>query len=218
MTYKNFRIIIYITVAIVGSIWCLNYFIEKFDVYSFDSLKAINLAITLSLIFWFFFFRWGWKWRCLKKLLYKPNVNGTWIGEFKSDWTDGNRNELTTGRFVMVIRQTWLSYSIRAYSKSQKTRSYAEVLKIDDTTGTKFFAYHYSQKRSSHGELDARQGAAELELSESDTSRILEGDFWTYAGTAGYIKVRQVSSTDFVESINQACELWKNPNIWANIT
>ena len=218
MTNTNFQIFIYTTIVIVVFIWSICFSVEKFDVNSFDSFKAICSGISVSLLFWFFFFRWGWKWLGLKKLIYKPNVNGTWIGEFKSDWRDKNGNELPPGKFVMVIRQSWLSYSIRAYTKLLKTQSYVETLKFDDSKGTKLFAYLYSVKRSSSGEHDTRQGAAELDLSESASTRILEGDFWTLAGTAGFVKVRQVSTTDFVESFNQACDLWKDSNMWENIT
>ena len=218
MTFNNIRIIICTTVVIAGLTWCICYVIGKFDAFSLDNLKAISLAISLSTIFWFFFFKWGWKWPYLKKLLYKPNINGTWIGEFKSDWKDENGNELPPGKFVMVIRQTWLSFSIRAFSELQKTQSYVEALIFDDSKGTKYFAYFYFGRRTTFENHATRQGAAQIDVQESDSIKMLEGDFWTCAGTTGFIKVRQVSSTDFVESFSQACKLWEDTNMWANIS
>ena len=218
MTNTDIKIIIYATIFLVVSIWCISFSVEKFNVYSLDSVEAVFLAITISIIFWYFFFNWGWKWPYLKRLLYKPNINGTWIGEFKSDWKDDNGNELPPGKFVMVIRQTWLSFSIRAFSELQKTQSYVEALKFDGTTGTKYFAYFYSGQRSTFENHATKQGAAQIDVQESDSNRTLEGDFWTCAGTTGFIKVRQVSCTDFVESFSQACELWEDTDLWAYIS
>lgn len=218
MTNTHFKIITYTTIFLVISIWSICFSLEEFNVYSFDSFKAISLAITSSIIFWFFFFNWGWKWPYLKRLLYKPNINGTWIGEFKSDWKDENGNERPPGKFVMVIRQTWLSFSIRAFTELQKTQSYVEALIFDGSKGTKYFAYFYSGQRSTFEDHATKQGAAQIDVQESASNRTLEGDFWTCAGTTGFIKVRQVSSTDFVESFSQACELWEDTDMWTNIS
>lgn len=205
---------------LIGAIaWIIPFLFYDFKVFSFDSLKYINLGITLAGLFWFSYFKWAWKWDYFRKLLYRPNLNGTWIGEFESDWKNEQGQVNPAKRFVLVIRQHWFTISIRAFTNIQKTESYVETLMLDDSTGTKLLAYLFSEKRSRTGEHGSRQGAAELDLIETEisTNKLLEGHFWTQASTRGYIKVKQASNTYHVESFEQAEDKWQDSRSWASI-
>jgi hypothetical protein len=203
---------------IIGAIvWIIPFLIYNFEVLSLDSLKYINLGITVAGLFWFSYFKWAWKWGYIRKLLYRPNLNGTWLGEFESDWINEHGEINPPKRFVLVVRQHWFSISVRAFTNIQKTESYVETLMLDDSKGTKLLAYLFSEKRSRTGEHGSRQGAAELDLVETDINKLLEGHFWTQAGTRGYIRVKQISSSDHMDSFVQTENKWSDNDCWESI-
>ncbi|MGZ8239380.1 MAG: Cap15 family cyclic dinucleotide receptor domain-containing protein [Methylobacter sp.] len=214
MSQIEIKIFTSVTIFIGAVIWLALFFINGFEVFSLNSLKAINYGITSTGFFWFVYFRWAWKWGYVRKLLYRPNINGTWLGEFKSDWKNEKGLENPPRRFVLVIRQHWFSISVRAFTNLQKTESYVEILMIDESKGIKLLAYLFSEKRVGAGDHGPRQGAAELELIEDGTMKFLEGHFWTQAGTRGYVKVKQASSIVHVASFDQAIGKWKEINSW----
>lgn len=215
MSQIEIKIFAAVSIFIGAVIWLALFNINGFEVFSFNSLKAINLGISATGLFWFGYFKWAWKWVYVRKLLYRPNINGTWLGEFKSDWQNEQGLENPPRRFVLVIRQHWFSISVRAFTNLQNTESYVEILMIDDLKGIKLLAYLFSEKRVGAGDHGPRQGAAELELIEDGTMKFLEGHFWTQAGTRGYIKVKQASSIDYVASFDQANGKWQDTNSWA---
>lgn len=205
------------SILIGVTVWIIPFLLNNFEVLSLDSLKYINLGVTVAGLFWFSYFKWAWKWNYIRKLLYRPNLNGTWLGEFESDWIDDKGQVNPPKRFVLVIRQHWFTLSVRAFTNIQKTDSYVETLMLDDNKGTKLLAYLFSEKRSRTGEHGSRQGAAELDLVEADINKLLEGHFWTQAGTRGYIRVKQISSSDHIDSFEQAEKMWADSDCWESI-
>jgi hypothetical protein len=203
---------------IIGAIvWLVAYKITPFEVVSFDSLKYINMGITAAGLFWFCYFKWIWKWDYINKLLYRPNLNGTWLGEFESDWKNSQGETNPPKRFVLVIRQSWFSISINAFTNLQRTESYAETLVLENTKGKKQLAYLFSEKFSGVGGQDSRQGAAELDFADSNLRKVLAGHFWTRAGTIGYIKVKKASNRQFIESFEESEEIWSDKTFWQKL-
>jgi hypothetical protein len=205
------------SIVIGAIVWIIPFLFNDFEVLSLDSLKYSNLGITLAGLFWFSYFKWAWRWGYIRKLLYRPDLNGTWLGEFESDWQNEQGQVNPPKKFVLVIRQHWFTISVRAFTNIQKTESYVETLMLDDNKGTKLLAYLFSEKRSRTGEHGSRQGAAELDLVETDINKLLEGHFWTQAGTRGYIKVKQISSNDHIDSFDQAENKWSDIDCWESI-
>ena len=218
MNQTEIKIFAALSIVIGAGVWLLFYTLNTFDVTSFESLKALNVGITATGIFWFIYFKWAWKWPYIRKILYRPNVNGTWLGEFKSDWKDENGSENPPGKFVLVVRQYWFSVSVRGFTERQRTESYVETIMSDDAKGIRLLAYLYSEKKVGTGDHGVRQGAAELDLIEADEERSLEGHFWTQAGTRGYLRVGQAACSDYIESYEQAKNKWITPNLWLSIS
>ncbi len=218
MTQIEVKIFATGSIVIGTLVWILSFLFGSFDVLSLESLKYINLGATLAGIFWFSYFKWAWKYDYIRKLLYRPNLNGTWLGAFESDWRDENGQVNPPKRFVLVIRQHWFTISVRAFTKMQKTESYVETLMLDNNRGTKLLAYLFSEKRSRTGDHGPRQGAAELDLVETEVNKLLEGHFWTQAGTRGYIKVKQISNSDHIDSFDQAERKWSKNSCWESIS
>lgn len=80
------------------------------------------------------------------------------------------------------------------------------LLVLDGERGTKPLAYLYAEKR-----------AAGLELTEDCIRRMLEGDFWTHAGTTGFVRVKQACAELHVESFTQAVGQWPDQLQWASV-
>ncbi|SFC09274.1 hypothetical protein [Pseudoalteromonas denitrificans] len=217
MNQTEVKILVTGSIVIGAIVWLTFFGINSFDVLSLDSLKYINLGISVAGLFWLSYFKWAWKWSYVRKVLYRPNLNGTWLGEFESDWTNNQGQVNPPKRFVLVIRQHWFTMSVRAFTNIQKTESYVETLMLDDMKGTKLLAYLFSEKRSGSGEHGTRQGAAELDLVETEINKLLEGHFWTQAGTRGYIKVKQASNSEHMESFEQAESKWSDGNCWESL-
>lgn len=205
------------SIVIGAIVWIIPFLLSSFEVLSLESLKFINLGITVAGLFWFSYFKWAWKWSYIRKLLYRPNLNGTWLGEFESDWKNDQGEVNPPKKFVLVIRQHWFTLSVRAFTNIQKTESYVETLMLDDIKGTKLLAYLFSEKRSRTGEHGSRQGAAELDLVEIEINKLLEGHFWTQAGTRGYIRVKQISHNDHMDSFEQALHRWPESSSWESM-
>ena len=217
MSQTEIKIFTALSIIIGAVVWLALFAFKDFEVASFESLKSINLGIFVAVAFWFGYFKWGWKWDYVRKLLYRPNVNGTWLGEFKSDWKNEEGIENPPRKFVLVIRQYWFSISVLAFTDRQKTESYVETLIFDDSKGIKLLAYLFSEKRVGTGDHGPRQGAAELDLIEDGTKKYLEGHFWTQVATRGYIKVKQASSNELISSFDQAHKKWQAPDSWESL-
>jgi hypothetical protein len=211
------KIFAYVTVGFSAAIWLATILFAGAPPLSIGSLKALNVSAGTVSIAWTVYFSWGWKQPYARRVLFRPNLNGTWIGQFKSDWTGPDGAGVRPGRFVLVVRQSFFAISVRAFSERQKTSSYVESLVCDDGRGTKFLAYLFQEKRTSNGDHGARHGAAELDLIEDRRSRFLEGEFWTISGTTGFVRVRQSSAELYVESIADAYQTWADMNDWANV-
>jgi hypothetical protein len=217
MKPNEIKLFVYVTVGLSTIFWGSTHFINDTPLLSYPSLKALNISTSIVVSMWACFFSWGWRWPCVQKLIYRPNLNGTWIGQFKSDWKDEQGKGVPPSQFVLVIRQTFFSISVRAYSEKQKTSSYVESLILDDERGTKLLAYLYAEKRAAGIIHDPRQGAADLELTEKYNCRVLEGEFWTSAGTTGFVRVKQACAKLYVESFDQAVGQWPDSLQWASV-
>jgi len=217
MKGNEVKIFIYTTIALTSLFWGGILFVGDSPLVSYASLKALNATAASIAVLWAMYFAWAWRWPYVRKLIFRPDLNGSWIGEFRSDWRDSSGNGIPPGPFVLVIRQSFFTISIRAYTQKLKTISYVESLVLDGERGTKLLAYLYSEKRAGSGEFGARQGAADLELVEEPDRRVLEGDFWTHSGTTGFVRVAQASENQYVESFDQAATQWPIKKLWASV-
>lgn len=217
MKSNEVKIFVYITIALTGIFWGGSLVVGGNPIVSYGSLKALNMTAGIIAILWAVYFTWAWRWSYVRKIIFRPDLNGSWIGEFRSDWKDASGNGISPGPFVLVVRQSFFAISIRAYTQKQKTSSYVESLVLDGERGTKLLAYLYSEKRVASVEHGARQGAADLELVEESDRRILEGDFWTHSGTTGFVRVAQANKDLYVESFDQATAQWPEQKLWASV-
>jgi hypothetical protein len=156
-----------------------------------------------------------WKWIPFKFLFYKPDLNGTWVGCFQTDYRDDKGQGVPIGEIALTIRQTFLFIHITSFTEKYVAHSYAETLILDPDRGIQKLIYLYSQNRTNPGVEGDRQGAAELDIF-GKLPLELSGNFWTNAKSNGFLKVRRVSkkhTTSFIE----AKKNWPRRQDWSTI-
>ncbi len=213
MNDNQVKIFVYITVVFGACFWLALYSFQSFGVFSVDSLKALFSGISLTLMFWTLYFKAGWRWPYLRKIMFKPDLNGTWIGRFSSDWKDTDGNAREPAKFVLVVRQTWFSLSIQAFTELQTTSSKVEKFIYDKNIGLKLLAYMFNEEDKDF-ENSIRKGAAQLSLSEFADRKRLSGHFWTYAGTKGTLEVKLMDSKMVVDDFSTAIQHWAVNEDW----
>lgn len=219
MSSNDFKKITWITVSLTLIIWFVSLGFSDAEPVSWPSIKNLISATSVTAIFWILYFKYFWKWPRFRKILFKPDISGTWLGEFQSDWKDENQNGVPPGKFVIVIRQKdFHSLSVIAYSNEMRSISNIESLIIDEKNGIKKLGYIYDQKRATSSKYLAKQGAAELDLSQGVNGRYLRGDFWTLAKSTGYVNVRHTGEVEFIESFEDALKKWPEPTAWSSVT
>ncbi len=212
MQEKDVQKFITITCVVGILIWSAFVYLSKSQITSIDALKAIGPTITILVFFWGLYFKWGWKIPIIKYLVYKPNLSGTWLGMFHSDWKDDKGCNPPPAKIVLVIRQNWLKISVIAITERFKSRSYAEFLSFDEDRGIKLLAYLYSDTSNRLGTQGNREGVAELELTDSIPKK-LDGRFWTSTKTSGEMRLKFISPKT-IDSFNQAIEEWSEKDNW----
>lgn len=216
MNDEIFKRIIRINTVTVLLLFCLWHFLmfnfEKNKIISIDTLRAFSGIITLTVFFWWFYFKHGWKWYGLKNIVYKPNLNGTWVGTFKSDWKDKDGKGIPKADMVLVIRQDFLSINITTFTQNFSSYSYGESFLVDDRTGKRRLIYLYSKNPMQPNQADDRQGTCELQVFGKPENELV-GVYWTHNKTNGFIKVKH-KSKDHVETFGDAKNRWVSPEHW----
>lgn len=216
MKNNEIKSFINVTIFITALVWAATFALSNQEGLSIENSRWLFTATTISAAFWVCFFKWLWKWSPFKFLMFRPNLNGTWIGEFASTWKNENQRTEPPGHFVLVIRQSFFSISIIVFTEKSKTESHTEVLTFDKDRGKKTLSYFFEQKNNASIAPDTRDGAAELHLSETGKKPCLEGGFWTKQGTRGAVSVYKVSNSP-IESFKDARKSWPVSETWAKV-
>lgn len=207
MKKEELKLIVYISIsaaAILTIIYLGLFANDKFEM--MNVYRGISFSITAITFFWTFYFSLGWKLCLLNKLFYRPNLNGTWIGQLSSDWTDENGTIISPIEFFIVIRQSFLRIHFTTFTKEFVGLSYAETFSLDKDTGLKTVAYMYRKDTSQINEDSLREGAAELRLILSEDAKRLEGKYWSNTKTQGKISVSFINHQQ-VDSFESAKKL-----------
>lgn len=160
--------------------------------------SAFSVSVLIS-IWWFFYFNWGWKIPVLNLILKKENLNGTWTGRYESREIGNPDSKIHKGDIYLVVKQNYLTLNIISITKRAKSRSYSESLKIKNKNS--HLVYVYASIEESDLLENVRKGVSDLELIkiQSDKKKkiqakdILEGKFYTNAGTIGNLKFERLT-------------------------
>lgn len=111
-------------------------------------------------------------------------------------------------KLAIVIRQTFLRVHFTTYTDSAISISYSETFRLNKEEGIKHLAYLFIKDTSQSLSTNAQEGATELKLVESETSRTLNGKYFSNLKTNGMIEVKFISKKQ-VDSFKDALELSK---------
>jgi len=201
-----------ITITVISSIiiWTASIILSSINILSFGIFRVFSMTVTLLTLYWAFYFKWSWKMPLFKEIFGRSNLNGTWIGSYKSE--DKDKNEYS-GKIVLTIRQSFLFIHFISLTDKFVSYSYGECLFNNENEGIKQVTYFYSQKRLKADEENIPQGASELSILGGEDDKILCGDFWTNRHTKGFLKLKFVSR-DCVESYQEAETKWSSQEQW----
>jgi hypothetical protein len=165
------------------------------DLLSAQGLGKISAFFSVITLFCWFYFKYGWKWPLIKWIAYKENLNGTWLGTYKS--VNALDQKTYEGEIALVIRQTFLTTSIISFTSKYSAFSYgASVLHKAEHDYYKL-VYLYSQDKTNPTQEKARKGTSELDLIIGETEKKLSGTFWTNHNSHGGIEVTFIHNKHF---------------------
>ncbi|ASK19251.1 Cap15 family cyclic dinucleotide receptor domain-containing protein [Halomonas sp. N3-2A] len=154
-----------------------------------DSFK---LATPITLIFVAIIFcigKWGWLifWKLpfLGSVLHKavcPNLNGKWLGEVHSSYTDENGKK-TVKEVELTIKADLFGFNLalRSLDGYQGSKVIQSELYRDPRTGTFYLSYIFEALVPIPKDTDDRffEGAAKLEIIINEENTVLKGTYWT---------------------------------------
>jgi len=200
MKENEIQKIVYISIILTGIYIVI---LRCFDVtlMSINGIKSILSFSSILLIIWSLYFKYGWKIKLLNKILYKPNLNGTWLGTYRS--MNEKTKEIFEGEICLIIRQSYLSMNITSFTDKFISYSYTESLVYHKESESNKIVYVYSQDEFDPTNSETRKGTSELKLILELNNYKLRGDFWTNNKTKGVLELCHLStnhSTSFLDA------------------
>lgn len=156
------------------------------------------------------FSQWAWRWGWVQKIAPRPVLSGTWAGRLRSSHVSEDGTPVII-KIVFVFRQTFMSISIRAYTRTMESHSDAVTLVND--ADAHYVSYTYATRRI-FGHIPEHLGAAQLRLRPSESDQRLWGTYWTSGRNAGRLKLRRVANTTKVTAFGDAAEQWSDDGHW----
>lgn len=163
--------------------------------FSSEGMTKMSIFFTVITFFWAFYFRWGWKLPLIKHIAYKENLNGTWVGKYKS--LDNIEGKEYQGEIALVIRQNFLTTSVVSLTDKYVSFSYGASVLYNSGHDNNQLVYLYSQNEFNPTDNQARKGASELHLISGDKEKKLFGTFWTNHNSQGNLDLTFVSTNHF---------------------
>ncbi|SFN90170.1 hypothetical protein SAMN05660284_02478 [Formivibrio citricus] len=146
----------------------------------------------------------NWRYPWISKLMGRRMVHGLWWGELNSDYIETpGASTLPPIPIAFVIRQTYLTLSIKSYTSAIPGESILETLHAHPVTGDANLRYAYQMTRRANAENKATLGYGDLVLGSEDKE--LCGDYWTNSPSSGRIRLTLLTrDCDDVRSFTDA--------------
>ncbi len=193
MNKDEIKQIINISIIMAFSIVLVDIFLFSIPIKIFPLLKSISKGISIASIFWVFYISLGWRLPIFSNIFYRPNVNGTWVGEILSDFSDKNGKASPPITIAITIRQNFLRVHFTTFTKEAISVSYSETFRLNKEEGIKNLTYMYSKDTSQSLSANSQEGATELRLVIVDNKKELKGKYFSNLKTNGTIHVNFIS-------------------------
>lgn len=159
-----------------------------------DSWKAIKEIPTVigwltPAVVWFI--SRGWR-SCIFKgwLVLIPDLNGTWEGEFRSEWVDPQTGiKIPPKKAYLVIKQTLFETHCCQMTEESKSYSRAAIVQTAPDGNLRILEFTYSNtpRVSVQHRSQAHYGACSIEVIDKP-DRKLVGKYWTERLTKGELE------------------------------
>jgi len=139
---------------------------------------VVFLAIAFELWLWKLPFLHGW-------LVKRPVLTGTWCAELRSNWKDASGAPIPAIEGYVVIRQTFLSLSLRLLTKESSSHLVGtEIVCSVDRQYCVSGVYRNEPRYQDRSHSQIHFGAVWLQVIDTPT-QMLQGHYWTDRNTAG---------------------------------
>lgn len=204
MRSVNIKKNIWSILVVSGILFLLLAHIKKISLLNAWEYSKLIPEIALGdFIIFTIFANWLWKWPIFRNWLVPyPNLNGTWVGEIRSDWVNNETGKRIPPIPAMItIQQTFFNISCVMRTGEMRSDSYVEGFQIDKERQIKQLAYSYQsrpnltlQERST-----PHDGTTVLEIIESPELK-LKGRYWTERKTTGEL-IFQFQTSETLEEL-----------------
>ena len=110
MRNANLKVSLWILLVLSAIIWFLFAYFTGLNLSKIsDFFGLIPEVITLDLIAITIFVKWLWRWKWFRGWLVPfPDLNGTWLGEIRSEWIDQEKSKkIPPISAMLTVRQTF---------------------------------------------------------------------------------------------------------------
>ena len=170
------KVVVAITGVSVLLVWLVHVGLGAIDFKPQWWLSVPSFAGCYSGFHWVFD-RYGWRLGLLRKLklIQLPDLNGKWVGEVESSYSQDGR----THSVSVVILQRWSKIALRLETEHSRSRSITASLRTLDLPNPELsYQYVNEPKSNAPGTMAMHRGTATLELIGSR----LRGDYYTGRG------------------------------------
>jgi hypothetical protein len=138
--------------------------------------------------------KWLWRWRPLLPLARKPDISGTWLGTYESQWLDeAQKLQPSSGPVALVIKQSFTDTSIVLLA--EKSKAYSTLSRVRPLESGEFsIDYFYDNKplMRFRDKLSIHSGSAELTVPSVRPLKFT-GVYWTDRMSRGELELRWIS-------------------------
>lgn len=158
--------------------------------------KVLGVAPSVIVVLFAIFDNWLWHVGPIKRLVKRPDLNGTWKGTLTSLRADGGGQEITHAPIpiFLVIRQSYLDLSVTLLSQESRSRSIAGLVQVNHPDDFTVY-YHYTNEPvlSFRDRSPAHSGGAKLDIA-GVAPLSLDGEYWTNRRTRGIFTAKRASN------------------------
>lgn len=190
MRNLNLKPFLFILLGFSGLVWFAIATVNGLNMKNlFDFMRPIPQVVTADLLFAGFFMQWGWRWKWLQGWLVPfPDLNGTWEGKLKTNWTNSDGKTPEPISVILTIRQSFGHISCVMRTAEMESHSYAEGFCIDRERQVRQLCYSYTSRPSvSLRDRSTPHDGTMLFNILGQPIQKLEGEYWTQRQTTGTV-------------------------------
>jgi hypothetical protein len=176
--------------------------------------KVLGSVPIVVVLLFAIFDNWLWGLGPIKRLVKRPNLNGTWKGTLTSLRADSGSQEVAHPPIpiFLVVRQSYLDLSITLLSEESRSRSIAGLLQANHPDDFTVY-YHYTNipGLAVRDRSPVHSGGARLDIA-GVSPLSMDGEYWTDRRTRGTFTVRRASKKRYGTYAEAAAELNRGSN------